>query len=122
MNETVGRRQDIGRVTLTVLFIGGLLVTSVWVLRPFLPAILWATVRMLAGRNILEQARRVTAPTLLLWGARDRTVPLRLAAQFVEHLPRATLHVMPDSFHQMPATRPAATAAIIHDFIGRAQA
>jgi hypothetical protein len=35
--------QDIGRITLTVLFIGGLLATSLWIVQPFLPAILWAT-------------------------------------------------------------------------------
>jgi 3-oxoadipate enol-lactonase len=86
------------------------------------PASLWATVRMVAARNILEQAQRITAPTLLLWGARDRTVSPRLAAQFLAHLPRASLHVEPDSFHQMAATRPAETAGIMHGFISRAQA
>lgn len=39
--------QDIGRITLTVLFIGGLLVTSVWIMQPFLPALLWATTLVL---------------------------------------------------------------------------
>lgn len=41
-------RQDIGRITLSVLFIGGLLVASFWVMQPFLPAILWATTLVLA--------------------------------------------------------------------------
>ncbi len=34
--------QEIGRITLSVLFIGGLIVGSFWVLKPFLPALLWA--------------------------------------------------------------------------------
>ncbi|HEY6630505.1 MAG TPA: AI-2E family transporter YdiK [Rhizobiaceae bacterium] len=42
------QRQDIGRITLSVIFIGGLIVLSVWVIRPFLPAILWATTLVLA--------------------------------------------------------------------------
>lgn len=33
---------DIPRITLTVLFIGLMIVASLWVLRPFLPAMIWA--------------------------------------------------------------------------------
>ena len=86
------------------------------------PATLAATLRMVAGCNILEEARRVTAPTLLLWGGRDRTIPPRLATRFIERLPGASLHVMPDSFHEMATGRPDATASVIHEFIGRTQA
>jgi 4,5:9,10-diseco-3-hydroxy-5,9,17-trioxoandrosta-1(10),2-diene-4-oate hydrolase len=86
------------------------------------PASLVATVRMVASRNIVEEARRIAAPTLLLWGARDRTIPPRLAPEFIERMPGATLHVMPDSFHEMATARPEDTARIIHDFIDRAQA
>lgn len=48
---TEGRRiphPDIGRITLSVIVIGGLIVLSFWVLKPFLPAILWATTLVLA--------------------------------------------------------------------------
>ena len=38
VNDTIYRRQDLGRITLTVLFIAGLLVTSSWIMLPFLPA------------------------------------------------------------------------------------
>jgi abhydrolase domain-containing protein 6 len=86
------------------------------------PATLAATLRMLASRSIIEDARRVTAPTLLLWGARDRTIPPRLAPQFIERLPDATLHVMEGSFHEMATPHPEETAGIIHDFIRRAKA
>jgi pimeloyl-ACP methyl ester carboxylesterase len=86
------------------------------------PASLWATVRMVASRHIVEEARQVSAPTLLLWGERDRTIPPRLAAEFNERLPRSTLHMVPDAFHEMATARPDETAAIIHDFISRAQA
>ncbi|PWK68458.1 AI-2E family transporter YdiK [Aminobacter sp. AP02] len=34
--------QDITRLTLAVLFIGGILVASIWVMLPFVPAIIWA--------------------------------------------------------------------------------
>ena len=86
------------------------------------PASLAATIRMVASCSILEEARRITAPTLLLWGARDRTIPPRLAAQFAERLPDASLRVIADSFHQIAAAQPEHTAGIIHDFISRANA
>ncbi len=41
-------RQDITRVTLAVLFIGGLLVSSIWILLPFLAAIIWALTLVIA--------------------------------------------------------------------------
>lgn len=40
--------QDIGRTTLCVVFIGGLLLASFWIVQPFLPAILWATTLVIA--------------------------------------------------------------------------
>jgi pimeloyl-ACP methyl ester carboxylesterase len=85
------------------------------------PATLAATLRLVASRNILEEAHRVTAPTLLLWGGRDRTIPARLAARFRDRLPGATLQVMPECFHEMATARPAETARIMHAFISRAQ-
>jgi predicted PurR-regulated permease PerM len=46
--ETRPPRQDLGRITLNVLFIAGLLFGSFWVMQPFLPAVLWATTLVLA--------------------------------------------------------------------------
>src|SRR5271166_957528 len=40
--------QDLTRSTLAVLFIGGLIVASFWVMRPFLPAIIWAVTLVIA--------------------------------------------------------------------------
>ncbi|WP_413992072.1 AI-2E family transporter YdiK [Labrys okinawensis] len=50
--------QDIGRVTLNVLFIGGLLLASFFVLQPFLPAILWATTLVLATWPLMRWVER----------------------------------------------------------------
>lgn len=44
----VQARQDITRVTLAVLFIGGLLVSSIWIMLPFLAAIIWALTLVIA--------------------------------------------------------------------------
>ena len=52
--------QDIGRVTLSVLFIGGLLAASIWIMLPFLPAILWATTLVLATWPLMRWVQRQT--------------------------------------------------------------
>ncbi|MBS1173283.1 MAG: hypothetical protein H6R12_2113, partial [Proteobacteria bacterium] len=36
-------RRDLTRTTLGVLFIAGLIAVSFWILRPFLAAVVWAT-------------------------------------------------------------------------------
>ena len=58
IEDLTSRRQDLGRITLTVLFIGGLLVTSAWIMLPFLPAILWATTLVLATWPLLLRVQR----------------------------------------------------------------
>jgi len=45
------RRQisrDLARATLAILFIVGMIVASFWILRPFLPAVIWATMIVIA--------------------------------------------------------------------------
>ena len=41
-------RHDLTRTTLAVMFIGGLLAATFWVMRPFLPAIVWAATLVVA--------------------------------------------------------------------------
>lgn len=54
----MSRHQDIGRITLNVLFIAGLLGASFWIMRPFLPAILWATTLVLATWPLMLWVQR----------------------------------------------------------------
>ena len=41
-------RTDLPRITFAVLFIGGLTLASLWILRPFLPAFIWAIMIVVA--------------------------------------------------------------------------
>ena len=59
---------DLGRSTLAVLFIAGLLIVCLWILRPFLPAIVWAATLVIATWPIM---RRIEAR---LWGSRRLAV------------------------------------------------
>ena len=71
------------------------------------PGYLEATVATLRGQLNLERQReilvdelpRLTMPTLVVWGARDRVVPARQARSAVTRLPRGQLALIPDCGH-----------------------
>ena len=52
-----------------------------------------------AGADVSRELPSVTAPTLLVWGARDRLVPVLDAAAWHEQLPDARLVVLPRASH-----------------------
>jgi len=59
---------DLTRILLAVVGIGGLIAASVWVLRPFLPAVVWATMIVVATWPTLR------AVEAWLWGRRGLAV------------------------------------------------
>jgi len=73
MNEKKLESRDVTRTTLAVLFIGMLIAASFWILSPFLIAIIWATMIVVATWPILLgiQAR--------LWGKRGLAVAVMTA-------------------------------------------
>jgi predicted PurR-regulated permease PerM len=54
-----GQRSELARVTLSVIFIGGLIGGSLWVLRPFLGALIWATMIVVATWPIMLGVQRL---------------------------------------------------------------
>lgn len=61
MSET---RPDLTRTTLAVLFIGGLLLASFWIMQPFLAALIWAGMIVVSTWPLMRRAQRY------LWGRR----------------------------------------------------
>jgi len=57
-------RQDLAQRTLGVLVIAGLIGTSLWILKPFLPALIWATTLVIATWPIMRRLQDK------LWGSR----------------------------------------------------
>jgi pimeloyl-ACP methyl ester carboxylesterase len=62
-------------------------------------------------------AGRVTAPTLLIWGARDRLLPVELAADWQRAIPQARLEVIEGAAHVPMVEEPSVFAERLLDFL-----
>lgn len=84
---------------------------------PYAEAAFTGSLRGLVGaflergpRSIWRQAARVQAPTLLVWGAEDRLVDVRLAPRALAAFPDARLLVLPGVGHVAQLERPETVA------------
>jgi len=58
----------------------------------------------------------VKTPTLVIWGAEDRVVPLECGERYAKAMPAATLSVIERAGHLVDMERPAEVARAIIDF------
>jgi len=79
--------------------------------------IMQQTMNAVLADEILQNLPTINCPTLVVWGEQDRVTPLRLAHQFMRHLPNATLRVIESARHSPQFTHPAQTAHSIIAFL-----
>jgi pimeloyl-ACP methyl ester carboxylesterase/putative sterol carrier protein len=86
-------------------------------------ALLAATRGLMRDRPDLfwDRVRQVGAPALILWGNRDRLVPLRLGQVLADTLPDAELAILPDVGHVPQFEVPDTTVGLLRDFLDRRQ-
>ncbi|WP_084210996.1 alpha/beta hydrolase [Pseudonocardia acaciae] len=65
------------------------------------------------GRSLWSVAAGVTAPTLVVWGGRDRLMAPRLAARTASALPRGRLLALPEVGHIPQIERPVTVARAV---------
>lgn len=66
--------------------------------------------------NLLRWLPRITNPALVVWGERDRLIPVQAAALWAEALPDARLHLVPDAGHFVLQEAPD-TLRVVGDFL-----
>jgi pimeloyl-ACP methyl ester carboxylesterase len=66
-----------------------------------------------------DKVRTVRAPTLILWGERDRLVPLRLGELLASSMPEAELAMLPDVGHVPQFEVPEMTIELVRGFLDR---
>jgi pimeloyl-ACP methyl ester carboxylesterase len=69
--------------------------------------------------DLWTAAAQVQAPTLLVYGLRDRLVDPRTSARAVRTFPRSRLIVLPDSGHVAQMEHPEVVAAAVRTFVDR---
>jgi pimeloyl-ACP methyl ester carboxylesterase len=75
--------------------------------------------RFAAGRWAVDPARirQLRLPTLVLWGGRDRLIPLHYGEQFHRDIAGSELAVFPELGHVPQEEDPAATVAVVSQFL-----
>lgn len=68
---------------------------------------------------LLGQLSKLTVPTLILWGERDRIVPVRHARAAVERLVQGRLEILPDCGHLPQVEKPDQVADLLGDFLDK---
>ena len=122
-------RSDVARITLAVLFIGGLIAGSLWILAPFLAAFIWATMIVVATWPMMRRVerafggRRAPAVAAMSLGLLSiLIVPLAVAvnaiighadefATLFERLPELRLPAAPDWLGKVPVAGERAVVA-----------
>lgn len=69
-------------------------------------------------KGLRRRLYRITAPTLLVWGAEDRVVNPAYAGQFAAGIPDTTAAVVPDLGHLLQLEDPKAVLAHVAPFLG----
>ena len=59
----------------------------------------------LPDRGLVRRLRRIKAPTLVVWGDKDKLAPSRYADDFVARIPDARASFVPDAGHMVPYER-----------------
>ena len=68
-------------------------------------------------KGLKKRIHRVSAPTLIVWGADDRLVPSVYADEFSKRLASARVHIITGAGHVPHLEHPAAVAGLVRDFL-----
>ena len=70
-----------------------------------------------AYRKLTSRLGRIKAPTLVIWGAQDRVLPLALGQAYQRGIPGARLETVEECGHLPPFERPERFARLVLDFL-----
>lgn len=71
----------------------------------------------IADKGLRKRIHRIKAPTLLLWGERDRIIPTAYAALFREKIARSEVVVIPDAGHLPLIEQPGPSVDALRRFL-----
>lgn len=72
----------------------------------------------LPDRGLVRRLRRISAPTLVVWGEKDKLAPSRYADDFVAKIGNAKAEFIPDAGHMAPYEKTKDFVEIVDAFLG----
>jgi pimeloyl-ACP methyl ester carboxylesterase len=66
---------------------------------------------------LLDQLPQISVPTLIVWGAEDRLLPVRQARAAAARLPHSRLHILPECGHCPQMEKPEEFNRLVLDFL-----
>lgn len=81
------------------------------------PLALWNATRQILTADLRDRFCQIRAPTLLIWGERDRLVPVTVGSQLLHDVPHAKLLVMAGAGHVPMWDQPVEFVRIVTDFL-----
>ncbi len=79
----------------------------------FAPGMLYRDLAACDAFDMMAELGRLAQPTLIVTGEQDRLTPPKYATYLRDHLPHATLVLIPGAGHHLPVEAPTALAAAI---------
>jgi pimeloyl-ACP methyl ester carboxylesterase len=79
------------------------------------------TFKNIITEDVLDYARNIKVPTVLIYGDEDHATPQVYGALFTDAIPDAQLHVIEDAGHFVHLDEPAETTKIIREFLKGSQ-
>jgi pimeloyl-ACP methyl ester carboxylesterase len=86
------------------------------------PRIMWKAVGEIRGVDVRPVLASIVAPTLLLWGDRDRLLPVRNAAPLATAIAGAELRIVSGAGHNLFFDDPGLVNAAIEAFLAKQEA
>jgi pimeloyl-ACP methyl ester carboxylesterase len=77
------------------------------------PGVLYRDLAACDAFDIMAELGHITQPTLIVTGEQDRLTPPKYATYLRDHLPHASLVLIPDAGHNLPVEAPDALTATI---------
>lgn len=76
-------------------------------------------IRAAMETDVLEDAKKLKVPVLILWGNRDHTIPLHLGRKLHENVPKSKLHICGSGSHDWLITHADESSRVILDWASR---
>jgi len=77
-----------------------------------------ATLSRVLQEDLSEQARAITAPTLLIWGENDSATPVWMGKKLAQLISSSRIHIIEGAGHYVFLDRPGEVTSLIWDHLG----